>query len=72
MERLTRAKDNFPCRLASTCYAEDWIEKTTGVTSYNWNSDFSECDYCPFEEIINHLGTLEDYLEKHNITVEEE
>ena len=57
-ERMTRVKDNYPCRLKGGCIAEEWMNDLYG----NY-PDESPCDHCPFEEIINHLGELEDYLE---------
>lgn len=60
--RLTRRKDDWPCRM-NICTAEDWIEEITGTSEYNWsNSDF--CSSCPFMQYINRLAELEDEKER--------
>lgn len=64
MERLTRHIDKYPCRVIN-CSVEDWIENLTGVSIYNWKSDKSICDDCPFEKYINHLAKLEDEFERY-------
>ena len=58
-ERMTRHKDDYPCRIKDGCLAEAWMHDL-----YDSYPDESPCDYCPFEEIINHLAELEDYLEE--------
>lgn len=65
MERLTRPLDNFPCRLAKGCTAEDWMEDVTGYTVFDWKTKKGEniCTHCPFEKIINRLGFYEDLEE---------
>ena len=61
MERLTRAKDQYPCRIAGGCPAEDWIEGL-GYDLDKMEGDM--CSDCPFEEYINTLADYEDCLEK--------
>lgn len=56
-ERMTRVKDNWPCRI-NGCLAEEWMRDL-----YEEYPDESVCENCPFEEIVNHLAELEDYLE---------
>ena len=58
-ERLTRHKDNYPCRLKD-CYAEDWMNNLYG--SYPVTEDC--CNACPFMDIVNHLAELEDMFER--------
>lgn len=59
--RLTRVKDQYPCRIKD-CDAEEWIEELTGCSSYNFNSAII-CDNCPFEKYINKLAEYEDAAE---------
>ena len=61
MIRMTRVKDEWPCRIAGGCPAEEWIEdleydldEMTGHT----------CANCPFEIYINKLAEYEDEKEK--------
>lgn len=65
MKRLTRPfnADNYRCKIAGGCLAEDWIEEVSGVNYYNWQSEFKVCDNCPFEKYINALSRLEDEAE---------
>ena len=60
MKRLTREKDEYECRIAGGCPAEDWIESVAG-NIYKWNED--PCDNCPFEKYINRLAEFEDETE---------
>lgn len=57
--RLTRERDEYECRIAS-CFAEEWIEKVTGITVYNWSSDGIICNSCPFKSLVNKLAEFED------------
>lgn len=59
-DRLTRKKDMYECRIAGGCPAEDWIEKVTGVSFYEWEGEDDRCDTCPFEKYINRLAEYED------------
>lgn len=54
MIRLTRPKDNYPCRIAGGCRAELWIAELGG------DPNDIVCTNCPFEEIINKLAEYED------------
>lgn len=56
-ERTTRIKDDWPCRI-NKCVAEEWMRDL-----YGEYPDDSVCENCPFENIVNHLAELEDYLE---------
>lgn len=56
-ERMTRVKDNWPCRI-NECMAEEWMRDL-----YGEYSEESICENCPFEDIVNRLAELEDYLE---------
>lgn len=58
MKRLTRPIDNFPCRLAGPCVAEDWMKNI--YNEYPPLKGKSICDNCPFETIINRLAEYED------------
>lgn len=59
--RLTREKDEFPCRIGDRCLAESWIENITGLSIYDWPSDTNNvCEKCPFEKYINKLAEYED------------
>lgn len=57
MERLTRRKDQYPCRMAGECPAGEWITDLGGNGS-------NSCDNCPFEKYINALAEYEDKVEK--------
>lgn len=57
MTRMTRVKDEFSCRLAGGCVAEDWMKSIYGEYPKE-----GICDNCPFEEIINRLALYEDYI----------
>lgn len=59
--RLTRVKDQYPCRVKD-CDAEEWIEELTGCSSYSF--DGTICDNCPFEKYINKLAEYEDIANK--------
>ena len=61
-ERLTRKKDNFPCRI-NHCSAEDWMVEVTGINYVNWEDD-EACRNCPFMNIVNKLAEYEDKEEK--------
>lgn len=52
MERMTRVKDKWPCRI-NNCEAEDWIIDHGGEPD-------GMCDDCPFEQYINKLAEYED------------
>ena len=57
MSRLTRKKDQYPCRMAGGCPADEWI--------YNHGGDPDDCCVdCPFEKYINALAKHEDAAEK--------
>jgi hypothetical protein len=60
MERLTRAKDQYPCRIKE-CPMEDYIYDLMGEYPYN------QCDDCPFEKIMNKLAEYEDLLEEGKV-----
>lgn len=57
MERLTRDKDEWPCRMAGGCPAESWIINHSG------DVDGAICEDCPFEKYINKLAEYEDLEE---------
>ena len=57
MERLTRRKDQYPCRMAGDCSADEWITDLGGDSS-------NCCDTCPFEQYINALAEYEDKAEE--------
>lgn len=63
MARLTRKKDQFPCRLgrADTQACEDFITSATGCKVMDIVDDF--CQFCPFEKYINKLAKYEDMEE---------
>lgn len=61
MERLTRKKDQYPCRMAGKCPAEDWIAEEANVCIYDLEN---VCDKCPFEQYINALAEYEDKMEE--------
>lgn len=55
MRIWTREKDNFPCRIANGCNAEEWFDNhVKGMIVGNI------CDDCPFENLINALAEHED------------
>ena len=57
MERLTREKDMYECRIAGGCPAEEWMyDLYDKPVPMNKN----ECDECPFEVYINKLAEYED------------
>ena len=58
--RLTRKIDEWPCRIAGGCPAEEWIHTVTGTYDYIEEP----CDYCPFKKFINKLAEYEDEAEK--------
>ena len=58
--RLTRRIDEWPCRIADGCPAEEWIYAITGSYKY----DEEPCDNCPFEKYINRLAEYEDEAER--------
>ena len=60
MKRFTRPIDEFPCRLAEGCKAEDWMKSLYGDYP---NSNYV-CYNCPFEIIINRLAEYEDKEER--------
>lgn len=64
MSRLTRKKDQYPCRIANSCPAEEWIEENTGA----YCSDI--CENCPFEKYINTLAMYEDMMEQAESVLE--
>ena len=57
MTRLTRREDQYPCRMAGYCPADEWIMRMGGDSS-------NSCDNCPFEKYINALAEYEDKEEK--------
>ena len=61
MERLTRKKDQYPCRMAGGCPAENWIAEEANVRIYDLGN---VCDKCPFEKYINALAEYEDKMEE--------
>ena len=61
MNRLTRPLDQWPCRLAKACTAEEWFYDHLDLGD-SFNGDL--CEDCPFMEIINRLGFYEDLFEK--------
>lgn len=63
IERITRRKDKWPCRIANGCPAEDWIEIITGTSIDEWDTQGSICKTCPFEQYINRLAEFEDEAE---------
>ena len=63
MNRLTKVKDKYPCRIKE-CYAEEWMAEITGINFNKWESDKNLCDNCPFEKYINRLGEVEDMMER--------
>ena len=57
MKRLTRKKDQYPCRIADGCPGDIWIENHDGDPD-------DSCIDCPFEQYINALAEYEDAAEK--------
>lgn len=55
MERLTREKDDYECRVGGGCPAEDWMRSLYGEYP---SKDI--CEFCPFEKYINKLAEIED------------
>jgi hypothetical protein len=55
--RMTRKKDNFPCRIAGGCKAEEWMQDHYTEEIY---PSKNICYDCPFEELINKLADYED------------
>lgn len=62
MARLTRPKDEYECRIAGGCPAEEWIEEDLGFNLDEANEEI--CLHCPFEKHINKLAEYEDEKEK--------
>lgn len=62
MERLTRTKDEYECRIAGGCPAEEWIDEHLGLGLAEAKEEV--CLNCPFEKYINKLAEYEDCLEK--------
>lgn len=62
MKRLTRHLDEFPCRLAESCQAEEWMRSL--YKEYPPEAMMTVCDNCPFETIINRLAEYEDQDER--------
>ena len=58
MNRITRQKDNFPCRFKGGCPAEEWIRDITDTEYNKWQKQV--CDNWPFEKYINKLAEYED------------
>ncbi len=54
MARLTREKDEYPCRIKGGCEAEEWMWQKYGKYPDNI------CKGCPFKKIINKLAKYED------------
>ena len=52
MDRMTRHKDEWPCRI-DKCEAENWVLEI--------QDDY--CSTCPFEKYINKLAEYEDLAE---------
>ena len=60
--RLTRVKDEYECRIAGGCPAEDWM--------YDLYGEVANCCFnCPFEVYINKLAEYEDKEEINNADV---
>lgn len=55
MERLTRRKDQYPCRMKN-CAVDEWIQDMGGDPD-------TCCHECPFEKYINALAEYEDKAE---------
>ena len=52
--RLTRERDEYECRMAGSCPAEEWMYVLYGKYPVNF------CYNCPFEMYINKLAEYED------------
>ena len=61
MERLTRKKDQYPCRMAGGCPAENWIAEEANVRIYNLGN---VCDKKKKKKYINALAEYEDKMEE--------
>lgn len=61
MDRMTRTLDNFPCRIKN-CPMENYLIDEFDIPTEN----YSICDNCPFEKIVNKLAELEDKEESLN------
>ena len=62
MDRLTRKKDKYECRISGGCPAEEWIEEMVNFSFYH--EDVYVCKNCPFMEYINKLAEYEDAAEE--------
>lgn len=62
MNRLTREKDNYECRIKGGCRADQWMYEIYGKYPYDI-SDMDICDVCPFMAIINLFARREDEWE---------
>lgn len=60
MERLTRRKNKYECRIKE-CFVEDWMYSLYG---HYLDIDKSICDDCPIMSIANRLAELEDEKEQ--------
>jgi hypothetical protein len=59
MERMTRPKDKYECRIAGGCPIEGWMmECIEGELVRN------PCDECPIMPIVNKLAEYEDMEEE--------
>ena len=56
MARLTRKKDQYPCRIAGGCPVEDWLIDSGAIL----DDSTRLCDNCPIEKYINKLAEYED------------
>lgn len=61
MERLTRVKDEFECRMLGTCPVEEWIRNCLKLNLDKAKENV--CTRCPFEKYINRLADYEDCLD---------
>ncbi len=61
MDRLTRIRDKYECRIAKGCKAEAWMKSIYG----RYPEDV--CCNCPFEKIVNKLAEYEDKEEKNSM-----
>ena len=60
MNRLTRPKDEWVCRMAGECPVEEWLDNHGIEIEY----ETYLCEDCPFEKYINKLAEYEDAEEK--------
>ena len=60
-QRLTRKKDNYPCRIKN-CYIEDWVLEHIVKGELIGNL----CNDCPIEPLVNKLAEYEDREEEHH------